>query len=228
MKIIGHQKISFIDYPDKICTVLFLAGCNFRCSYCHNGPIVKGEGNDFSEEIIFNFLKKRRKFLDGVCISGGEPTLNEEIYELIDRIRQEGLLVKLDTNGTNPKLLKRLVDNAMLDYIAMDVKAPLNKYKQTVKAEVDTKDIEESIDIIMNSSVEYEFRTTVCKEILSGEDILSISELIKGSQRYYLQNFNDRETVLNGRGLLHPYEIDILVEIIKKIESNFGICKLRG
>ena len=228
MDIIGHQKISFIDYPEKICTVLFLGGCNFRCSYCHNGPIVHADGNSLSQEKIFRFLKKRRKFLDGVCISGGEPTLYEEIYDLIDRIKKEGFLVKLDTNGTNPKLLKRLLHNRMLDYIAMDVKAPFNKYNQIVGAEVDIKVIEESIHMVMNSSVEYEFRTTVGKEILSIEDIRSISELIKGSTRYYLQNFHDRDTVLNGKGQLHPYEKEILVGIIKDIEHNFGTCKLRG
>ncbi|QXM07201.1 anaerobic ribonucleoside-triphosphate reductase activating protein [Crassaminicella indica] len=227
MNIVGHEKTSFIDYPDQICTVYFVEGCNFRCSYCHNSHIIKGEGRTISEEEIFSFLNKRKKFIDAVCISGGEPTLYEETYALIKKIKKEGLLVKLDTNGTNPKMLKQLLEEGLIDYVAMDVKAPLHKYEYVTKTKVNIKDIERSIDIIKNSNIDYEFRTTVCKELLTKEDILEIAEYLKGSKRYSIQNFRDGETVLEGKNQLHPYDAETLEEIKEKIEGHFQIFKVR-
>ena len=227
MDIIGHQKTSFIDYPDKICSVLFISGCNFKCPYCHNGHVVNQQGNSFVQEDIITFLKSRRKFLDGVCISGGEPTLYEELYSFINKIKEEGFLVKLDTNGTNPQMLKELLARNMLDYVAMDIKAPLNKYHIVTKSTVDMNFIKDSVQLIRESAIDYEFRTTICEELLSEEDILDIAEWIQGSKRYYLQNFHDRDTVLMGEGMFHSYKEETLLEIVRKIAHKFGICKLR-
>ena len=227
MDIVGHQKISFIDYPHKICSVLFIGGCNFRCPYCHNGHIVQSQVPKLKIEEIFAFLQKKRKYLDGVCISGGEPTLYDELYRLIRSLKMDGFLIKLDTNGSNPKMLQRLINENMIDYIAMDIKAPLNRYNLVSGVNVNTNDIQESVGLIQNFHGQYEFRTTVCKEILNREDIIQIAQWLKGSKQYYLQNFHDRDTVLKGKGQLKPYEKETLAEIMKEIEDYFEICRLR-
>lgn len=228
MNIIGHEKSSFIDYPDKICTVFFTGGCNFRCPYCHNSSIVRNEGVPIDEDYIFRYLENRKKFLDGVCISGGEPTLHEDLCDFINKIKGRGFLVKLDTNGTNFEMLKELIDKKSLDYIAMDIKAPLDKYEFVTKTKVDIDSIKSSIDIIKASNVDYEFRTTVCKELLSKEDILEIAEYLKGSKKYAIQNFRDGETVLAGKKQFNPYDIKTLKEIDKKIKSYFATFMIRN
>ncbi|QEK11044.1 anaerobic ribonucleoside-triphosphate reductase activating protein [Crassaminicella thermophila] len=227
MNIIGHQKSSFIDYPEKICTVYFVAGCNFRCPYCHNSHIVKEAGKFISEEEIFSFLNKRKKFIDAVCISGGEPTLYEELYGFIKKIKMEGFLVKLDTNGTNPKILEKLLKEGLIDYVAMDIKAPFHKYEFVTKAKIDIENIKMSIHIIKNANIDYEFRTTVCKELLTKEDLIEIATYLKGSKRYSIQNFRDGETVLAGKNQLHSYDLETLEEIKKEIEGYFEIFKVR-
>ncbi|EOC99573.1 anaerobic ribonucleoside-triphosphate reductase activating protein [Caldisalinibacter kiritimatiensis] len=225
----GHQKTSFIDYPDKICTVLFVGGCNFRCPYCHNGELVNNEGEFIDEEYIFDFLNKRRKMLDGVCISGGEATLyNTKLYDFITRVKKLDYLVKLDTNGTNPELLKNLIDNKLIDYVAMDIKAPFDKYEDVVNVKIDIENIKKSIDIIRNSNIDYEFRTTVCKELLTKEDIIELAESIKGSKRYIMQNFKDGETVLAGKGKFTSYKGSELKNIEESIKGWFEEVKIRG
>ncbi|MTI67250.1 MAG: anaerobic ribonucleoside-triphosphate reductase activating protein [Firmicutes bacterium] len=223
----GHEKTSFIDYPDKISTVLFTAGCNFKCPYCHNSELLYDNGYKIKEEEVFKFLKKRRKFIDGVCLSGGEATLHKDIYDFLIKVKRLDYLTKLDTNGTNPKLIKKLLDNNLLDYIAMDIKAPFNKYKKIVNIDVDIKNIKESIEIIKNSNIDYEFRTTICKELLTKEDILNISTFLKGSKRYTIQNFKDGDGVLEGKGKFTPYKRKELEEIKEEIKNNFDNFKLR-
>lgn len=227
MHIIGQEKTSLIDYPDKICTVYFTAGCNFQCPYCHNGPIVRGAGNAIEDREIFSFLQKRKKFIDGVCISGGEPTLHPDLYGFVQKIKAMGFLVKLDTNGTNPFLLERLLEEKWIDYVAMDLKAPLAKYETVVKVPVDPEKIRSSIHMIMNGNVDYEFRTTVCEELLSEEDILAMAQEIKGSKRYYLQNFRDGDTILGGKGRFTPYNREVLEAVRQRIEGLFDICRIR-
>lgn len=228
MRIIGHQKTSFIDYPDKICTVYFAAGCNFRCSYCHNSHIVKGEKKEIDEEEIFRFLEDRKKFIDAVCISGGEPTLYEDLPKWIEKIKGKGFLVKLDTNGTNPKMLQTLLNQNLLDYVAMDVKAPWDKYRQIVGVSVDTEAVRESMQILQQQNdIEVEFRTTVCRELLSLKDILEVAETLKRSRRYTIQNFHDTETVLVGAGQLHAYDRTALEKIGRTIRGWFEIFKIR-
>ncbi|HHY91254.1 MAG TPA: anaerobic ribonucleoside-triphosphate reductase activating protein, partial [Clostridiales bacterium] len=168
-------------------------------------------------------------FIDAVCISGGEPTLYEDLPEWIGRIKEKGFLIKLDTNGTKPKMLRTLLDQNLLDYVAMDVKAPWGKYGQVVGAEADVEAVRESVNILKGENrIEVEFRTTVCSEYLSLKDILEIAEELKGSRRYTIQNFRDTETVLAGAGKLHPYDKAELEIIGGRIKDWFEIFKIRG
>lgn len=218
MNILGIEKSSFIDYPGNICTVIFTGGCNFKCSYCHNSSIVNNIGNNIDEEEIITYLKKRKKFVDALCISGGEPTLQKNLYEFICRVKKEGFLVKLDTNGTNPNLLKKLINEKLIDYVAMDIKASLAKYSSITETYVSLENIKESINILIQNKVDYEFRTTICKELLSIEDIETIAKEIKGCKKYVLQNFRDGETVLGGQNKFTSYNIEELKEIEKTIK----------
>ncbi|TCO74368.1 anaerobic ribonucleoside-triphosphate reductase activating protein [Marinisporobacter balticus] len=227
MNIIGQEKASFIDYPDKICSVFFCSGCNMLCKYCHNAHVIKGQGQIIPHKDIFVFLKKRKKFVDAVCISGGEPTLHEGLYDFAKRVKDAGYLVKLDTNGTNPEEVKRLIDEKIIDYVAMDIKAPLHKYEVVTGTKINMEAIKNSIRIIRNSNIDYEFRTTVCKELLTKEDVLTIAEYLKGSKQYTIQNFRDGETVLVGQNKLHPYNLEILEEIKKEVEGYFETFKVR-
>ena len=187
----GFQKFSLIDYPGKICAIIFTQGCNFRCPYCHNPELVNPKL--FQEPIdaddIFRFLEKRKGKLDAVEITGGEPTLQPDLIEFMRKIKAMGFLIKLDTNGTNPEVVEKIIKNKLVDYIAMDVKAPLEKYEKVVRAKVDKQKIKEAISLIMNSHIDYEFRTTVTKSILTKEDIIDIAKTIKGSKLYVLQKF---------------------------------------
>ncbi|MCT4593879.1 MAG: anaerobic ribonucleoside-triphosphate reductase activating protein [Anaeromicrobium sp.] len=227
MNILGHEKTSFIDYPGKICTMYFVGGCNLKCGYCHNKDLVENKGVPILQSHIFEFLKKRKKYIDGVCISGGEPTLYEELYDFIVYIKKEGLLVKLDTNGTNPSILRKLIDENIVDYIAMDVKAPMKKYHSVTNVVVNVDKIKESINLLTTSNMDYEFRTTVCKELVSREDILEIANELKGSNRYIIQNFRDRDTVLEGKNKFTSYNKEELECIKEEIKDYFNEIKIR-
>lgn len=189
-KLAGLQKTTFIDYPEKIACIIFTQGCNFRCGYCHNPELFENKEPVLSVPAFFEFLNKRKGKLDGVVITGGEPTLHgKDLIEFIKEVKSLGFLVKLDTNGTHPDVLQELLNENLLDYIAMDIKAPLAKYKTITQTDIDTKIIKKSIDMIMNSGVDYEFRTTIVKSQLSVEDLRQIGELIQGAKRYYMQKF---------------------------------------
>ena len=189
-KLAGLQKTTFIDYPEKIACIVFTQGCNFRCGYCHNPELFENKEPVLSVPAFFEFLNKRKGKLDGVVITGGEPTLHgKDLIEFIKEVKSLGFLVKLDTNGTHPDVLQELLNENLLDYIAMDIKAPLAKYKTITQTDIDTKIIKKSIDMIMNSGVDYEFRTTIVKSQLSVEDLRQIGELIQGAKRYYMQKF---------------------------------------
>lgn len=187
----GFEKFTLIDYPGKIASVVYTIGCNFRCPYCHNPELVdETVEKRFTEEEVINFLKHRKGFIDGLVITGGEPTMHQEdLLTFMKKIKDLGFLVKLDSNGTNPKVLKKAIETKVVDYIAMDIKSPLYKYSQAVSRPVDVKAIRESIDLLMSSPVEYEFRTTVVKTLLPSEDLEEIGKEIKGAKKYYLQKF---------------------------------------
>lgn len=189
MRIGGLQRCSLIDYPGRACAIIFTIGCNFRCPYCHNPELVDETADVLSEAEVLSFLKKRRGLLEAVTITGGEPTVHADLASFVARIKSLGFLVKLDTNGTNPNALANLCERRLVDYVAMDIKAPLAKYAATVARPVDLVRIQESIRFLITGTVPYEFRTTVVKALLAPEDIRGIGELINGAHTYYLQKF---------------------------------------
>ncbi|WDV46989.1 anaerobic ribonucleoside-triphosphate reductase activating protein [Clostridiaceae bacterium M8S5] len=223
----GHIKSSFIDYPDAISTVFFVKGCNFRCDYCHNSELLGDWDIEYDERYVFDYLNSRKKYIDAVCLSGGEITLYPEVLDFLKKVKQLGFLTKIDTNGTNPELIKKILSKKCLDYIAMDVKAPIHKYETIANKNIKIEDIINSIEIIKNSEVDYEFRTTVCRELLSEKDIIDIAEHIRGAKKYVLQNFRDSESVLIGKEKLNPYKDKELLSIKDKIKHHFNTLIIR-
>lgn len=191
MQIAGLQKSSLVDYPSKIAAVVFTLGCNFRCPYCHNPNILTAVSTNrlFDEAAVFDFLKTRKGKLDAVVVSGGEPTLQKGLSEFFKKLKELGFLTKLDTNGSSPKILEYLIKEELLDYVAMDIKAPIEKYKEIALVNIDTNNILKSIEILKNSKIGYEFRTTTVKSQLSFEDFEKIGKMLCGAENYYLQKF---------------------------------------
>ncbi|HAA90095.1 MAG: Pyruvate-formate lyase-activating enzyme [Thermoanaerobacterales bacterium 50_218] len=230
MKIGGFQKFSLIDYPEKVSAIIFTQGCNFRCPYCHNPELVDPAlfGPLIELEEIFSFLEKRKGKIDAVVITGGEPTIQEDLLEVITRIKEMGYLIKLDTNGSKPLVLGKLIVEGVLDYIAMDVKAPLSKYQEVVRARIDPQQILESIRMVMSSGIPYEFRTTVARQLLSPEDILEIGKTIAGARCYVLQKFVPSKT-LDQSFLKATTFSDSEFEVLRrKMENSFvDHCEVR-
>jgi pyruvate formate lyase activating enzyme len=193
MEIGGFEKFSLNDYPGKTAAVIFTRGCNFRCSYCHNPELVLPE--KYAAEVpldeIYKFLETRKGKLDAVCITGGEPTEHLDLPEMIKKIKDLGFLIKLDTNGSRPEMLEAIIKSGNVDYIAMDIKAPLdfNSYQKVSKGTFDTSKIEKSVFLIINSGLPHEFRTTVVKSLTSFDDLRKIAESIKGADNYFIQKF---------------------------------------
>lgn len=228
MLIGGLQKSSLIDYPGKISAIIFTQGCNFRCPYCHNPEIIKMNGETVTAvSPILDFLKTRKNKLDGVVITGGEPTLQKDLPEFITEIKNMGFLVKLDTNGTNPDMLKGLINNKFIDYVAMDIKAPIEKYAEIVNSKVDTDDILKSIEILKESVVEYEYRTTVVKKQLKPEDFDLIGQTIKGCERYYLQKFVPIKTLNEAFLKESTYSDEEFNPIISNLKKYIKSVELR-
>ena len=197
MKIQGLQKMTLLDYPGHVACTVFLGGCDFRCPFCHNFDLVVGPMPEaLSEDEFFAFLDKRHGLLDGVAITGGEPCLRSDLPDFIARIQEAGFLVKLDTNGYHPAMLRRLVEEGLVNYVAMDVKNSPGKYARTAGLqEVDLGRMSESIALLVGSSIPYEFRTTVVRELHEAQDFEEIGKWIEGAQQYYLQAFTARDTV---------------------------------
>ena len=211
----GLQKSSLIDYPGKLSSVIFFSGCNFDCPYCHNPELARGCAtctDDLTIENISDFLKQRQGFLDGVVVSGGEPTLQNHLADLCKRIKGFGYPVKLDTNGSRPRVLEHLIDEKLVDYVAMDLKTDPVLYKSYIKSDCDPDPILASIRILMESGIDYEFRTTCVKPIVTLETIENMSHLIQGARRYALQRFRNLE-------LLHP-------EFFGGIENEYSDAEL--
>ncbi|MBO4694256.1 MAG: anaerobic ribonucleoside-triphosphate reductase activating protein [Clostridia bacterium] len=200
MKIHGIHKMTLLDFPGCVSCTIFLGGCDFRCPFCHNFELIDGTMKPtMDDDKLISFLLGRKGLLEGVAITGGEPLMHEELPELISKIRNVGYKVKLDTNGYHPDRLKRIIENGLVDYVAMDIKNSPEKYALTCGVEtVDLKRIYESISILKNSGIEYEFRTTVVNEFHNKEDFTKIGEIIKNSKRYFLQRFTDRDSVPYG------------------------------
>lgn len=219
MNIQGLQKMTLLDYPGKIAATVFTDGCNFRCPFCHNASLVLNSGNaqGIAEEDFFNFLAKRKGLLDGVCISGGEPLLQEDINEFISKIKSLGFLVKIDTNGSFPFKLKELVENGLVDYVAMDIKNSPAGYAKTAgtTGKILPK-IKQSITYLIDGPVEYEFRTTVVKGFHTNEDFVKIGKWIQGAKRYFLQNFVDSGDLIQpGLQGVEKVELMVFAEIVR-------------
>ena len=233
MKIVYIQKQSLIEYPGKISAVIFIAGCNLRCQFCYTPDLVLPERikkiKPIPEEEVFSFLKERKGFLEAVSISGGEPTLNPQFPKFIEKIKNLKYLVELETNGTNPKMLKELIDKRLVDYVAMDIKHQLvfEKYNE-ICGKVLTKkgfeSIKESIGILLEGKVDYEFRTTIMKEFHTKEDILEICKAIRKAKVYFLQNYQKNSTI-SGK-VFTPFKEEEILEIVKE-GQKFANIKFR-
>jgi len=230
MVIGGIQRFSLIDYPGKISAIIFTRGCNFRCPYCHNPELVDPNRyvDALEEKQLWEFLRRRQEKLDAVVITGGEPTLHDGLELFIDKIKTMGFLVKLDTNGSNPGVLKNLLSENLLDYVAMDIKAPLEKYSEVTRMPVDVKRIEESITLIRQSHLDHEFRTTIAKNLLSEDDVLSIAKMLRGEKLYFLQNCVPTK-VLDPHFLAEfvPYTREELQNMAQLAQSYVEKCFVR-
>ena len=227
----GLQKTSVVDFPPYVACTVFISTCNFRCGFCHNTDLVNDSGKlkQYSEEEILNFLDSKRNILDGVCISGGEPTLYPSLKAFIKKIKDKGFKVKLDTNGTNPGLLKELIDDKLLDYIAMDIKASKENYEKATDVKVNMGDLNKSIEIIKNSNVDYEFRTTIVPELIDETSIIDIAEWLRGSKKYALQQFDSSKHLLNKSfEAKQPYEKEMLDQFKDILQGNFDVVEVRA
>ncbi len=231
MLIGGLQKLTLIDYPGKLACTVFLIGCNFRCPWCYSGELVLPEKikkqPKISEKELFDFLEERKGLLEGCVLCGGEPTTNKDLPELCKKIKELGYLIKLDTNGSNPQMIKKLIREKLIDYIAMDVKLPKEKYPEIFKGKVKVEDIEKSIKILKEEKIDSEFRTTVVPTVLKKEDIFKIAKWISPAKKYYLQNFRAEKTIDPKFERVKPYPKEYLLEIQKEISPYFEVCQLR-
>ena len=233
MLISGIQKFTMLDYPDKIACIVFTPGCNFRCGYCHNPEFVlpemleKIKSSFVPEETFFNFLEKRKDFLDGVVITGGEPTIMPDLTDFIKKIKDLGFLIKLDTNGSNFAVLNRLLKSGLLDYVAMDIKTSLDKYQELVGSGVDREQIEQSVNILKKSDVPYEFRSTILKETHPDEALAGIAELVNGAEKLYLQTFRPDHVLDPGFETYHAFSALEMEEKVDFFKDYVDIVEVR-
>ena len=237
----GLEKLTLLDYPDHLAAIIFTQGCNFRCHYCYNPMLVlpnweedkknkkeKGFPPPPSLDDLFLFLKQRFGRLEGVVITGGEPTLHPDLDSFIKKIKDIGYLVKLDTNGTNPQVLLKLLKAKLIDYIAMDLKAPCSKYEKVVGVPVDCNNIKKSVKIIMDSGLPYEFRTTVVPDLLVSKDFSEMGKMISGAQKWYLQSFkSDTELVDSKYQKKKAYTSQEMEELAKIGRKYVKLCEFR-
>ncbi len=225
MKIHGLNKLTLLDYPGRMACLVFTGGCNFRCPYCQNWALVLDPDSQpvIPEEDFFALLKKRKGVLEGVVITGGEPTLNRDLPDFIRRIKAEGYLVKLDTNGTSPAMVESMLKEGLLDYIAMDIKNTREKYALTAGISPDSpllSRLEETKNLIINSGIDHEFRTTVIAEHHTVEDLIAMGETVRGAKVYYLQPFRDYDTLVGAKtGELHAPSKEFLIAAKQRLEE---------
>ncbi len=226
LKINGYQKLTLLDYPGHLACILFTQGCNFACPYCHNSELIQNTGlSSVEQQEILQYLDKRKGILEGVVISGGEPLIHNDIVDLLRKIKTLGLKIKLDTNGTNPVLLKRIIDEKLVDYIAMDIKNSPDKYELTCGiSHIFIGDIMQCIVLIQKSGIDHEFRTTVVDEFHTLQDIETILKMIGSTSKYYIQNFQNSENVLNHN--LHSFsdeKLNLLKDTLGQKYQNLVI-----
>ncbi len=238
MKIGGLQRLTLIDYPKTIACTVFLTGCNFRCPWCYAPHLVlpskikQIEG--IKEDVFFDFLDKRKGKLEGVVVCGGEPTINSGIFDFIEKIKQKNFLVKIDTNGSRPDVIKELIKRNIVDYIAMDIKATLKhtegndkKYNVVAGVDVDVDKIKESKNLILEERIDYEFRTTVVSGIHTTKDVEEIAQEIKGAKRYFLQNFYPQDVIDKNQYSLGSFSKEEMEEFRKGAQKFVKYCQIR-
>jgi pyruvate formate lyase activating enzyme len=228
MLIKGLQKLTLLDFPGHLACTVFTGGCNFRCPFCHNASLVLGDAvENYTEDDIFDFLRKRRGTIEGVAITGGEPLLQKDIVEFISKVKELGFKVKLDTNGSFPEKLGEIIGRELADYVAVDIKNAPNKYAETVgRMGYECDRISESIELLMKSDVEYEFRTTVVAELHTAEDIEDIGRWISGAEHWYLQNFVDSGDLICNN--MHGLSSDIMNQYIEIARKYVPSAEIRG
>lgn len=229
MPIHGLQKVTLLDYPDRIACSVFFAGCNFRCPFCHNASLVTriDPENAISQEKVLTYLRKRSGVLDGVCITGGEPLLDPGLEEFLHSIKSLGYSVKLDTNGSNPSRMRKLVSDGLVDYVAMDIKNSPARYGVSIGIDnYDTKDIEASAEYLLSGPVEYEFRTTVVQELHRRKDFEEIGRWLRGADQYYLQTFVDSGDLI--RPGYHAFSHNIMEQALEIVSAYIPNAALRG
>ena len=229
MEILGLEKLSLVDYDGYVSATVFTGACNFRCGFCHNGSLVLDYKNIpvIPTEEVLSYLKKRSGIIEGLCISGGEPTLQKDLPDFIEKVKSIGLKVKVDTNGTNPEMIKLLAENGLVDYFAMDIKNDLASYGEIIGIEnFDTKNIEKSVEYFLSGRIPYEFRTTLIKEYHTAENIINIGKWIKGANKYFLQKFKDCEGCIQSH--LSAVEDKIALEFTELLKEYIPSVRLRG
>jgi pyruvate formate lyase activating enzyme len=231
MKIGGLQKLTLIDFPGRLAATVFLCGCNFRCPFCYSPEIVLPKKIEIQPEIsekeFFDFLKERKGLLEGVVLCGGEPTQNLDLPDFARKIKKSGYLVKLDTNGSNPEMLKDLIEKKLIDYVAMDIKGPKERYDEFAGAKADLGKIQKSIDILKEGKVDYEFRSTIVPTLHEKQEVMAMARWISGAKRYFLQNFRPEKTIDASFEKIKPYPKEFILELQKEISPFFESCQVR-
>ena len=227
MILYGLNKLTLLDYPEHLACTAFTSTCNFRCPFCHNASLVLSPSScqKITEEEFFTFLNTRKGRLEGVCITGGEPTLQADLIPFIRKIKEQGFLVKLDTNGYQPNILAKLLSENLLDMVAMDIKNSWNKYDLTSGAHY-LKEVEKSISILLSNKIDYEFRTTVVKQLHSKEDFEIIGQMIQGAKNYFIQRFQENESVIDKK--LSAPDKEELIEYLTIVKKYVPNAMLRG
>ena len=225
----GFQKMTMLDFPGNVACTVFTPGCNFRCPFCHNSLLVTrmNDNEIYTEDDILSYLKKRQGVIDGICISGGEPLMHDDIFDFVSKVKELGFLVKIDTNGSYPDKLRKLIDSGNIDYVAMDIKNCQGKYAETVAIpKFDFEPVRKSVQILLEGKINYEFRTTVVKEFHTPQDMVLIGELIKGTDRYFLQHFIESEgNIQQGLTPICKEEMENMRQTVSEYVKN---AELRG
>lgn len=228
MHISGLQKLTLLDFPGTVACTVFTQGCNFRCPFCHNaGLVLGGPEEELSEDELLSFLKRRRGVLEGVAVTGGEPTLNAELPELLEKIKALGYRIKLDTNGTNPRMLRSIIGAGLVDKVAMDIKNSPELYSATAGCKVDLAAVNESRELLLSGTTDHEFRTTVVRGLHTKESLIAAAKWITGAKEYYLQQFKDSGNLINGGGL-SAFDENEMRELCNAVREYVPQVKLRG
>ena len=229
MKLGGLLKTTLLDYPERIACTVFTQGCNLRCPFCHNSSLVLPDryAEEISEADFFSFINSRKGILDGVVVSGGEPTVQADITGFLYKIKEYGFAVKLDTNGAFPKKLREIISNGLIDYVAMDIKNSPAKYDSTTACNNILTSVSESIDIIMSSGIEYEFRTTAVTELHTTDDFLAIGDWISGANKYFIQSYTDSGDILTPLHFSSP-TAEMLQAFLQAAKVKIPNAELRG